>query len=97
MIRKARNAFQFYLLEAGSRICAEAVDKRSAKQVHGLAFREWVALAVESRQKYIEIAVEDVQRVCREKQSCPRHWRRGTAVSEGSVNRILCAFRCLFL
>ncbi len=67
-IRRARDAFQFYLLEAGTRIRAEAVDKRSVRQVHELALREWEALAQEARQKYVQMAVEDAQRVRREKQ-----------------------------
>jgi hypothetical protein len=44
------------------------VDKRSARQVHELALREWEVMDLEARQKYVEMAVEDAQRVRREKQ-----------------------------
>jgi hypothetical protein len=44
------------------------VDKRSVRQVHELALREWEVMDLEARQKYVEMAVEDAQRVRREKQ-----------------------------
>ncbi len=38
------------------------------RQVHELALREWEVMDLEARQKYVEMAVEDAQRVRREKQ-----------------------------
>jgi hypothetical protein len=47
----------------------ESVDKMSAKQIHQLALHEWEALPSEDMQKYVEMVVEDAQRIRREKLS----------------------------
>jgi hypothetical protein len=69
--------------EAGARI------RRGVRQVHELALREWEALALEARQKYIEMAVEDAQRVRREKQ-LPQTPEAGDNAERGLCKRSTC-------
>jgi len=65
----ACGAFHFFLSEARAWIRMESVDKMSAKQIHELALHEWEALPAEDMQKYVEMAVEDAQRIRRKKPS----------------------------
>jgi len=60
----------------------ESVDKMSAKQIHQLALHEWEALPAEDMQKYVEMAVENAQRIRREKPSSEvRDMRKSASIS----------------
>lgn len=65
-VKKPRDPFHFYLLEATSKIRAESVDKLTSKQILQIAQTQWAGLTDEQKQKFTEEALEDVQKFRRE-------------------------------